>query len=209
MPYKGTSPGTRTGQFLTCPVCSDTFYRCPSQVKKVNTCSKKCLAEYSKGEGNPFWGKTHSMETRQKVSYSRKGKALGNTNGKGFRHTPETREAMRARMKRVWQEQRQKMLDRLPRGEQHHMHKLPIERRYRNHFTHTEKREWKESACRWCGATDNLTLAPIIPIFMGGQRHRENAQTLCLRCNQWKLWHVDVPQWHSLQAAQAATNKPE
>ncbi len=200
----------RLGDYFTCLVCQQQFYRSRAQIKRgmTKTCSKACLGVYFSGENNPFWGKTHGIETRWRVSQSRRGKAMGNQNAKGHHPTPERRAKQSERSKRLWQEHRQKMLDSMPRGEAHHLHKHPIEYRHRIEFTPAQRREWKEAQCRWCKSTENLTLDHIIPVFMGGGRYRENAQTLCQTCNTWKLWHVDVPQWHALQAAQGATVNP-
>jgi len=41
---------------------------------------KKCGLENQIGEGNPFYGKTHSKESKEKISNSRKGKATGKGN---------------------------------------------------------------------------------------------------------------------------------
>lgn len=41
---------------------------------------KREISKRMKGKGNPFFGKKHSIETRKKVSLSRKGKCIGNNN---------------------------------------------------------------------------------------------------------------------------------
>lgn len=203
-------PPKRQGQYFQCPVCNKTFYRSPSQVLNgaTRTCSKACLGVLFSGEGNPYWGQTHSMAIRQKLVESHKGKGLGNQHAKGTTYTDEQRKARSERSKRQWKEQRQKMMDSLPKGEAHYYRKSPIERRYRNHFTKRDKREWKESECRFCKSTENLTLDHIIPIFMGGTRCRENAQTLCMMCNKWKHIFIEVPMWRVLKDNQAASFKP-
>lgn len=61
----------------------------------------------------------------------------------------------------------------------------------------------------WCGATEKLNLDHILPCFMGGDRIKENAQTLCHRCNLWKLHHVDQPPWLAIQAHKGAQLNPE
>lgn len=50
-----------------------------NSVKKKSLC-KKCSLELQKGIGNPFYGKKHTKETKQKISESRKGKSTGKNN---------------------------------------------------------------------------------------------------------------------------------
>jgi 5-methylcytosine-specific restriction endonuclease McrA len=51
---------------------------------------------------------------------------------------------------------------------------------------------WLEPECKRCGATENLELDHIRPRFAGGKPVRENAQTLCRKCNREKFWNEDV-----------------
>lgn len=44
--------------------------------------------------------------------------------------------------------------------------------------------------CRYCGATDNLTLDHKHPKILGGTDAKKNLQTLCLTCNMLKS---DIP----------------
>lgn len=66
-------------------------------------------------------------------------------------------------------------------------------RQRKENFTAAQKMEWIGTACARCGATTNLALDHIIPVCAGGQSGRENAQTLCQPCNNWKAIHVDRP----------------
>ena len=204
---KGAKRGQHSGQFFTCPICGKEFYRLPSQIARglTKTCSKACLGIYFTSGNNPFWGKTHSAETRAKLSASHTGVKTGPNKKKGRIPDAEERGKRSERMKLFWRTHREKMRANLPRGENHPFHKNPIERRYRTEWTPTQRRDWKDAQCLWCAGTDALVLDHIIPIFMGGGRYRANAQTLCQTCNTWKLWHIEVPQWHALQAAQGAS----
>lgn len=60
-------------------------------------------------------------------------------------------------------------------------------------FTQAQRREWLGSHCVWCGATENLVLDHVIPVCAGGHSVRENAQTLCGPCNNWKAMTMDRP----------------
>ena len=56
-------------------------------LRRVSDSTRKKLREINKGEKNPFYGKTHSEETRKKWSEARKGNtyAKGNKSTKGMR----------------------------------------------------------------------------------------------------------------------------
>jgi len=56
-------------------VCRNHF----RQMKESGIC-KKCSLKLQEGEGNPFYGKKHTEETKKKVSGSRKGKYCGDKN---------------------------------------------------------------------------------------------------------------------------------
>lgn len=71
----------------------------------------------------------------------------------------------------------------------------------KNHFTIEERRAWRGTECVRCGATDTLQLDHINPRFAGGLPVRENAQTLCRRCNSHKYWKEDLPRYEASLAA--------
>ena len=101
-------------RFGPCPVCGE-----PLKVKGALTCSIVCrekspahqekmrvIAEKQrealKGENNPFWGRTHSEETRQILKTKNTGAEVPEERRKkisqsllGYRHTDEAREKMR------------------------------------------------------------------------------------------------------------------
>ena len=210
MPYKGTHPGTRSGKWLNCLVCKKKFYRLPSQIRRgsVKTCSKTCLGIYFRGKNNPFWGRTHNPTVRRKISQGRKGKLLGNKHAKGYRHTEMARKKIVAASKRLWAEQHDKMLNSLPRGSAHPNYKPKELRAYRLGWSKVQRSQWTDTKCRWCGTTDMLILDHIVPIFLGGDRYRENAQTLCQPCNLFKLTMIELPMMRSLQAKQGTNKGP-
>ena len=199
-------PYCKTGDNFVCPICGKEFYRTPGQVRRgaTKTCSKGCLGKLKSGSGNPFWNRTHSEETRRKISESRKGKALGNKNGVGYHHTDEARKRIGEASKELWKNHRTKMIESLPRGENHRFHKPPELRRHRKGFTPRQRREWAGKECRYCKNTEDLVLDHVIPIFDGGTNMKENCQTLCRVCNLWKVENVDLPRYYAALASKGA-----
>jgi len=157
----------------------------------------------NRGANNPFFGRKHSPESIEKMRQARKGKALGNQNAKGHKHSPEQIEKIRQASLRLWRDHRDKMI--LANGATPETIKFGVSTRDRStEFNITDRKYWLKDKCEWCESTQDLELDHIIPRFMGGQRIKENAQTLCQSCNYWKHNHIDLPQWRSLQATQAA-----
>jgi G:T-mismatch repair DNA endonuclease (very short patch repair protein) len=66
---------------------------------KDNSVCKKCLGDIMIGEGNPFYGKKHSKETKEQISKSRTGKATGEKNSMA---NPEHRKKARQKLKEKW-----------------------------------------------------------------------------------------------------------
>ena len=65
-----------------------------------NPITLKRRSEASKGERNAFWGKTHTEETRRKISLSRIGKYVGASNPFfGKKHTAQTRKLLSEKAK--------------------------------------------------------------------------------------------------------------
>src|SRR5574342_1179032 len=54
-----------------CLQCGQSIICCPSQLRKY--CSKECRSIGQSGNGNSFFGKTHSIEQKEKWSKERKG----------------------------------------------------------------------------------------------------------------------------------------
>jgi hypothetical protein len=73
-----------------CPTCKeiiltkskDKVIACRNHFIKLkeNRECKKCSLKSQIGEGNPFYGKTHTKKTKNKISKSRKGKGVGENN---------------------------------------------------------------------------------------------------------------------------------
>ena len=76
--------------FRKCPKCGENIkttsknrtIACRNYFNSINKNCKciKCMGKSFIGEGNHFHGKTHSNETKKKISKSRKGKATGDKN---------------------------------------------------------------------------------------------------------------------------------
>lgn len=196
------------GQYFNCISCGKEFYRQAWRIRKRQTeyCSNACVGNSHIGRHNPFWGKVHSDETKRKISESRKGKAIGNKNALGYHHTEEARKRIADASRELWRLNRDKMLEVLPRGENHVFHKPPELRRHRKQFTPRQRKEWASSVCAFCGITENLELDHIIPIFDGGTNHHQNSQTLCRGCNLFKTWFIDLPRYYARLAIQGDTN---
>lgn len=69
-----------------------------NSIKKKSIC-KKCSLKLQLGSGNPFYGKKHTKETKQKISESRKGKSTGKNNPMS---NPKWREKARQNLKFKW-----------------------------------------------------------------------------------------------------------
>jgi G:T-mismatch repair DNA endonuclease (very short patch repair protein) len=92
-----------------CPTCKkivatkskDKVIACRNYFNKLNEkrdC-KTCSLEKQKGEGNPFYGKKHNKNTKNKISKSRKGKGTGNDNAMA---NPIYRKKSRNNLKTKW-----------------------------------------------------------------------------------------------------------
>lgn len=90
----------------TCPICNNTsFIKTKSStttcrnyyntIKRGGNC-KSCSLELQKGEGNSFFGKKHSKETKDKIAQSRKGKAMGKNNAmSNYEHRKKLSESLK------------------------------------------------------------------------------------------------------------------
>lgn len=160
---------------------------------KRNTCGKpECVSAKFAGENNPFWGSNHSEEVMQRIrdtkrarpQPSRKGIPTGRTN------SAEHRAATSARLRRMWLENREKMMA----GSRAVIAKWKgAPHRYRRVFSKPQRLAWLADKCTWCDSTEHLFLDHILPASCGGLNERSNAQTLCRACNLWKMIYIDRP----------------
>lgn len=69
----------RIGKF--CFNCGKVYFVLPYKVERYKFCSYECYYKYNLNYGNPNCGKTHSEETRKKISEARKGENHPNWRG--------------------------------------------------------------------------------------------------------------------------------
>jgi len=210
----------RRGQYFNCPFCGDTFYRRPSHVRRgiTKTCGKReCVSASAMGANNAFWGKNHDEETRAAMKQMRNSrpprppgaKRYGPLKGT-YKNSPEARAKISAKVREDWRINRDKRLAACAKsGETQRMKWLMGGHpRYRLQFTPMQRRDWADSHCGWCDATDDLVLDHILPVMAGGGNSRANAQTLCRACNLWKMRYVDRPLVMAILDSKGAEWKP-
>lgn len=183
-------PRKKTGQEVPCAACGKPVYKCAGYLARGYTritCSAACKSAAMSGTKNPYWGKSHDEETRQRMKAGRIAHPPKGTGPpKGYKHTPEARQKITEALKRRWVENRDKMLSQFKRPLK------PREQlRYRRNFTEFQRKTWKEPKCLWCDSTSKLVLDHIIPVMCGGTNERRNCQTLCQPCNIWKMVFID------------------
>jgi 5-methylcytosine-specific restriction endonuclease McrA len=150
------------------------------------------------GSKNPFFGRTHSPESIEKIRQARRGKALGNQNAKGYRHTKESLRKIAEAARALWRTRyaNPQLLNFKP-----HLPQRRAKGRIREgEWSAAQRQAWRGQSCEWCGSTTHLELDHIVPRYLGGERTQANAQTLCRTCHVFKDTHVDLPLWKSLQA---------
>ncbi len=182
-------PWRATGRMFVCEYCGGRFYRRASQIKRgiTKSCGKPlCKSLSMRGANNPFWGKNHSPEVITRIETAKRARPVAPP--KGYKHTPEARSKISIATKHDWIVNRDKRLAANPPH-----YKPNEERRYRYNFTKVQKLLWQDDKCAWCDSTDNLVLDHIISVMCGGLNTKENAQTLCMPCNRWKLKYIDRP----------------
>lgn len=197
----GPRPYRRNGKMFKCIVCGNEFYRKLSFIKRgiTNTCGKSsCKSTFFSGENNPAWGRIVTEEHRKAVRDSNiSRKRTGPPTG--YKHTPEARAKISQALRERWLNNRDKMIAAITKP------KSFSSPRHRREFTPWQKKEWKESHCAWCDSTESLELDHIISIVTGGLNIRKNSQTLCRKCNLWKMAYIDRPQFIAMQTSKAAS----
>ena len=198
----GPRPYRKNGKMFKCVICGDEFYRKLSFIKRgiTNTCGKSlCKSKFFSGENNPAWGRIVTKENRQAVRDSNLSRPKRTGPPSGWTPSPSHRAAVSAALKNRWLLHRDKMIAAITKP------KSPFGPRHRREFTPYQKKEWKDSKCAWCDSTDGLELDHIIPIVTGGINIRQNSQTLCRKCNLWKMAYIDRPQFIAMQTSKAAS----
>jgi 5-methylcytosine-specific restriction endonuclease McrA len=192
----------KTGINVTCPSCGKAFYRSGHNIKN-NTkkyCSVVCAGIARRGEGNPFYGKHHSLETIARISAINKANPPKGTGPKKgiFKHSEEAKKKMSESLRARWQHNRTDMLAYTKLGKNTPYKGINGLPRWKLCFTRTQKRDWVGNQCAYCKTTLDLVIDHIIPIICGGINEKNNAQTLCRPCNRWKMRYVDRPLYFAL-----------
>jgi HNH endonuclease len=181
----------RRGETLTCEVCNSLFYRPQSMIAegKSRFCSEPCrlrahelrMIDRTHPRPQNMRGNGINCFHCGKLVYRKKSELIRNV-GKTCGDTI----CVSAYGRSLWGlAPHDPESFRLPRAR----------RRYRgkSNFSSMQRATWIDDKCAWCSTTDNLTLDHIIPVCCGGKATRENAQTLCGSCNNWKAKYVDRP----------------
>lgn len=203
----------RKGGYFNCKNCGEVFYRRPSHVRRgiTKTCGKReCISAVTMGENNPYWGKNHSPEVRaiikEKRRKARRPKIIRGPDDKphgplkgSYVASKEAREKISEAVRRDWRVNRDKRLAACAKsGETQRLNHICKEPRHRLRFTPMQKRDWQDTKCAWCDETQDLVLDHILPVMAGGKNTRANAQTLCRKCNLWKMRYIDRPLFLSI-----------
>ena len=179
----------KRGEDLTCEVCSASFYRPASMLKsgKSRFCSEECrleahrrkLVDRTGPRPNRKLGKEISCTVCGEVKYRKESfLAAGSDKTCG---APECRSVYG---RSLWS---------LPPRPEEDLKAPRAARKRRPHeFRRKDRRAWMDTQCARCGTNENLTLDHIIPVCHGGTSTKDNAQTLCGPCNNWKARHEDI-----------------
>jgi hypothetical protein len=193
---------------FVCEICKKEFLEYKSnRVKKHIYCSKKCsdksrvgfipwnkgLGEYMKGDKNHFFGKTHTIKTRKKISQAHKGKSSWNLGVKqwegkiaprtGVKFSLESREKISKALKGKipWN----KNLS-LPKSEADSMRIL--DKRERGRFRDIMQKQIFERdnyTCQLCGGKGDLQVDHIQSWkdYVELRFNINNCRTLCKECH--------------------------
>lgn len=180
----------KTGQELTCEVCASKFYRQASMIKagKSRFCSEPCrlkahelrLVDRTGPRPKLLRGKHIACMFCGELTYRKKSmieRNIAKTCGKV--------ECVSAYGRQLW--------GLAPRDPETVALPRPKRKTRTTNFLPLQRKAWLDTKCAYCGTTQNLTLDHIIPVCAGGQSTRENAQTLCGPCNNWKATNLDRP----------------
>jgi len=163
----------------TCPICLEIF-EVPLSNKTKKYCSRKCYLIFCKGktgEKNPFFGKSHSQETIEKLK------------SKTFKHTKKSRKKMSiARKGRKFSISHRKAISKaLYKNSPYKTWKEKVRKSF-------EYKNWRklvferdEYACQKCGKIGGYLEAHHLNSFKDYEELRfevKNGQTLCKKCHR-------------------------
>lgn len=187
----------RKAQPRQCKVCGETFYKPKSHLAKwpARTCSRSCAAVLRNKSIKRLCltcGSEFSIQVRKTKNGF--GKYCSNAcQGKA--------EIRRVTVKCRWCGADKSVTPYTAKSRKKHFCDLSCAHSWaqrfgtkkgKNAFLAVHKREWLNDTCCRCGSTSELELDHIIPRFAGGKAIRNNAQTLCRKCNREKFWREDA-----------------
>lgn len=185
--------------FRTCEVCGCQFYRPPSFAAKwpCRTCSRKCAAVL-RNKSVDRTCRACGKAFRPLRSWVKKGFGIYCSkacNGAGY--AEERRVGVTCRWCKSSYTVPKHHIGTRKKHFCNQRCRLAWQRRYGtrkgvNAFTTEQKLDWIGDNCIRCGTTEQLELDHIIPRFAGGLPTRDNAQTLCRKCNREKFWLEDL-----------------
>ena len=192
----------KTGAIEICPACKEPYHRPRHNILHgtKKTCSLECSAIMKRGEGNHFFGRTHTAEAKAIIAakiHANPPKGTGPKKGI-FKHTAEAKRKMSEALRERWRTRRADMLSYVKQGLNTPYQEIYPEPRWKVCFTRAEKRDWVGTECSYCFATDDLVLDHIIPVICGGINEKTNSQTLCQSCNRWKMKYIDRPLYFAI-----------
>lgn len=177
-----------TGKTLTCEACKTEFYRPKSMIEsgKNRFCSEPCrmqgyelgLIDRTGPRPNRMLGQEIACVICNSTIYRKKSMIERNID-----KTCGNRKCIHAYSRSLWN---------LPPKENPMLDKPKTNRKYRKeNFSASQRRAWLGTECIRCGSTENLALDHILAVCNGGKAEKENSQTLCQPCNNWKATNVD------------------
>lgn len=195
----------REGEYVPCSTCGKQIYRKQFKLNKdtLHFCSQKCRvlalsegridrkfeqANEKKRTGRKFSCCICGSEKYRRISYFMRN--VNKTCGKP--------ECVSAYARSRWG------LDPCPDSNRRKSGKRGLRPRRATNFTAKQRVEWMDAKCKRCGSDQNLTLDHILAVCCGGKSVRENAQTLCGPCNNWKAEHIDKPLARAMNKLQKA-----
>lgn len=200
----------RQAQSQTCEVCEESFYKPPSHLAKWpgRTCSRACAAVLRRRDrverrcqhcGTSFAARADQVAKGFGLYCSKTCNGLATIN--------------RIEVSCRWCKSPMSVIPHVFGRNKKHFCNLDCRiawdgrfgtKKGVNAFSSEQKALWLEDRCCRCGATDDLELDHIIPRFAGGKAVKENAQTLCRKCNREKFWNEDLAKYDRIALQLAA-----
>ena len=183
----------------------------PAEMReKLSTIRRSRPRPDMRGDNNPMRKGGHTPEGKARMSFIRKKENRPShwkkPGPESYVASAEARAKISVGLREDWRVNRDKRLEAVAKARETQIaNRLNKEPRYRVQFTPMQRRDWKADQCLWCDSTEELALDHILPVMAGGTNIRENSQTLCRRCNMWKMRYIDKPLLLAILASKGAT----